>query len=79
MNTREQIQLIIGRRCEEYITAMFDIAKENYLNGISQRAINEYSSILIDKSLNLQLRVAFLHPSEQEEMYDAYLRGGVEL
>ncbi len=74
MNTRNKIQNDIGRRCEEYMTVMFDIAKENYLSGTSQRAIKEYSSILAENSKNLQFRIAFLRPSEQEEIFDQFFK-----
>lgn len=75
VNIRNEIQGGIGRRCEELMTLMIDIAKENYLTGKSQWAINEYSSYLVDESLNLQFRVAFLRPSEQEDIYNSFFKG----
>ena len=71
---RNEIQDGIGRRCEEIMSVMFDVAKENYLSGASQRAIKEYSSILADESMNLQFRVAFLRPSEQEDIYNSFFK-----
>lgn len=80
MNTdtrrRNRVQNVIGLHCEEMMGIMFDIAKENYLNGNSQRAIKEYSSILADESLNLQFRVAFMRPAEQEKIYTMFSRRG---
>ena len=76
MNTRSRVQNVIGLHCEEMMGVMFDIAKENYLNGNSQRAIKEYSSILADESLNLQFRVAFMRPAEQEKIYTMFSRRG---
>ena len=72
---REKIQYGVESRRFEIMMAMLEIAKENYLSGHSQRAINEYSSILAEESLNLQFRVAFLRPSEQEELYNTFFKG----
>ena len=72
---REKIQYGVEDRRIELMMAMFEVVKENYLSGHSQQAIKEYSSALAEESFNFQFRVAFLRPSEQEELYKTYFKG----